>query len=148
MSRVFPNENRTLDRLLEYLRNDIFQYLQFAWNRLDNIDKGVDIFHSRYKINELLISFELSLDGLSRFMSQHECGSERTTINTLYNEEVTCQAKLAYGWICYHHIRVDLLYIATVHLRSQLDLLSEQINQASKRHSRAPSRCPPTVKQR
>lgn len=66
MSRIFPNENRTLDRLLEYLRHDIFQQLQFARNWLDNIDKRVDIFHSRYKINEPMISFKLSLDGLSR----------------------------------------------------------------------------------
>lgn len=39
-------------------------------------------------------------------MSQHECGSEQTMIGTLYNEEVTCQVKLTYGWIYRHRFRV------------------------------------------
>jgi hypothetical protein len=76
---VLPNEYCTLHRLLEYIGNDVGQALQLVRDQPDIIDERADIVHSHYKIHEVLISFDLSLDSLNRFMS-NGYGSERTMV--------------------------------------------------------------------
>ena len=104
--------------------------------------KEQNVSHRRYEIEELQIPVDLSLNGLGWSISRYERGSEESLKTTLYNEEVTCQAKLAYGWICHDLMRK--IFINTEYASSPLSLdpLSERIRQVSKRHSRAMSRCP------
>ena len=93
---ILPNEYCTLHRLLEYISNDVGQALQLVRDQPDIIDERADIVHSHYKIHKVLIPFNLSFDCLNRFMSNGYGGEWAN--GTLYSEEVTCQAKLAYGW--------------------------------------------------
>jgi hypothetical protein len=90
VASVLPNEYRTLNSLLEYIGNDVCETLQLVRDQLDIIDKRTDIVHSRYKINEVLISFDLPLDGLSRFMSNVP-GSERTMVPCIAKQSPAMQ---------------------------------------------------------
>ena len=79
VASVLPNEDRTLNSLLEYIGNDVRETLQLVRDQLDIINKRADIVHSHHKINEVLISFDLPLDGLSQLIS-NVSGSERTMV--------------------------------------------------------------------
>jgi len=79
MAGILPNEYYTLNNLLEYIGNDVCQTLQLVRNQLDIINKRADIDHVHYEINEVLVSFNLSLDSLSRFMSNIS-GSKQTMV--------------------------------------------------------------------
>jgi len=79
VASVLPNEYRTLNSLLEYIGNDVCQTLQLVRNQPNIINERADVVHVRYEINEVLVSFNLSLDGLSWFMSNIS-GSKRAIV--------------------------------------------------------------------
>jgi hypothetical protein len=63
-TRIFSDKNRTLDGLLEYLGDDVFEEVQFVWESFDSINEGVDTLHGIQKREEFLIPVQLVLDGL------------------------------------------------------------------------------------
>jgi hypothetical protein len=68
MSRIFSNEYHTFNRLFEYVGDNVFETLEFVLEHSDGVNEREDCFHSRYEINQFLVSFNLALDSLSGFV--------------------------------------------------------------------------------
>ena len=95
LTYVFSNINSTFHCLFQYLGNSILQNLYFVLKSIAGFDERIDVLHSMDKADELCVSIQLALYYLTITI---RLSTRAVTISpTLYSDETTCQAKLAYG---------------------------------------------------
>ena len=95
MTRVFSDKDSAFDSLFQ----GIFEKSHLLPKRIANFDERINVLHDFDETDKVGISFQLTLHGLDIVVRQF-VQVVIICICALYNDEMTCQAKLAYGCIC------------------------------------------------